>query len=142
MNRAERRAAASRNKSYRQGIEHLSKAPMELLLLDARSIRDPTLPRPLLNAMIAWAARVERGARPLCLTCNHEWTDIHCPAPDGIAVLHPALPDAGQDVAMISGICPQCWAKQDRLERATDVYRKIWPDLRANTIGEQSAAKH
>jgi hypothetical protein len=46
-----------------------------------------------------------------------------------------ALPFAGAQVAMVSGICADCLVKDDLEGRTMRRLRSIWPDLRVVTGG-------
>ena len=87
--------------------------------------------------LTAFTKGIMDGERPLCLTCDYEWTDLHCPPPAGFAVVRThdlAFARSKDAVAITSGICRNCCEHERLMERCLDAYRKIWPDLRSVNV--------
>jgi hypothetical protein len=84
----------------------------------------------LARSLADWVERIPR-TRPLCLTCDHEFTlDL---APTLWVLTMPCRADA--EVVMLSGICSECcdrYASSSALiaAAADQLKHGLWPDLR------------
>jgi hypothetical protein len=139
--RRERASKRQHLKQLHDGVNHLSRSgPMNLTIVNRIDLLHPDHFDPeILAAAMKIGVAARRGDRPLCLTCDHAWTDLECEPPAGFAVLRTEeffrhRGNDGGDVALVSAICSRCGAGADLLARCLQAYRMIWPGLRIATI--------
>ena len=81
------------------------------------------------QALAGWVCNIRslpEGKRPICIDCDREFSDHDRPARFTIAVPF----TAATTVAMMSGICCDCFAKPGLKERILRRLRAIWPGTR------------
>jgi len=135
--RREARQLERHSKNLGDGIRHLSRSgPMQIEIVPASGRFDTQLEPEIFWGLLQFTHNIVRGARPLCLTCDHEWLR-GTPPPAAYAVVrtHRFFRDHSRPtVEMISGICTSCLAHPELTARILDSYREIWPQLRTADI--------
>jgi hypothetical protein len=91
-------------------------------------------------ASVAQFARyVERGERPMCLLCNHEWKSFDQAPPAGFVKMKAAMA-ADPQAGLVSGLCERCMRRPDLLKRVFEALKRLWPNLRIADVHESPSA--
>ncbi len=133
-----RRAQAERRSKLNDGVAQLSRSgPMKLTIAPAGCVFDPQIDPQIVTGILQFGHNILQDDKPLCLCCDHSWTDLKSPPPAAFAIVRTAPFFADRNsgtVAMFSAICGDCCARHDLLDRCLARYREIWPQLRADHV--------
>jgi hypothetical protein len=86
------------------------------------------------RSMSGWMALVKEDKRPLCLFCDHEWSNLKQDLPSCFVMTIPEKRGASQ--VMLSAICAKCdngrsiLDPPNLLNQITEAMREKWPSTR------------